>query len=272
MPLWKQRLFARLQAPEGDGGGGGGGGAGDPPKITPEVQALIDAAVATAVTGLKTKNGELIGDTKKLKEQLQAFEGIDPVKVKAILSRFANDEEAKLIAEGKIDEVLNKRTERMRADFEGKLTAATTTAEAAAKRALAFQGRVLDDAIRAAAAKAGLHQHAIDDALFRARSMFTLDDDGQAVQLGADGKPVLGKDGKSPFTPLEWLEGMKEKAPHWYPASASGGGAGGGGGGGGGAVKKAQEMTAQEKATFIGANGLDKWNEKVRTDYATKAK
>ena len=270
MPLWKQRLFARLQAPEGDGGGGGGSA---PPQITPEVQKIIDAAVESAVTGLKAKNGELIGDTKKLKEQLQQCEGIDPVKVKAILSRFANDEEAKLIAEGKIDEVLQKRTERLRADLEGKLTKAQQDAEAASKRALAFQGRVLDDAIRAAAAKAGLHQHAIDDALFRARSMFSLDESGQAVQLGEDGKPVLGKDGKSPFTPLEWLEGMKEKAPHWYPATASGGGAGGGGGGGsGGAVKKAQEMTAQEKASFIGTNGLDKWNEKVQADYAIKAK
>src|SRR6185369_5288500 len=154
MPLWKQRLFARLQRPEGDGAGGGGGGGGTPPQITPEIQALIDKAIETAVTGLKTKNGDLIATQKQLKEQLQAFEGIDPVKVKTILSRFANDEEAKLIAEGKIDEVLNKRTERMRADFEGKLTEAQKLAEAATKRAQAFQGRVLDDAIRAATAKA----------------------------------------------------------------------------------------------------------------------
>jgi hypothetical protein len=221
----------RLQEGEGGGGGGGGGGGDDDAlKKDPKVLALIKAAVDAEVNGLKTKNSELIGDTKKLKDQLAKFDGIDPDAVRAILQRFANDEEAGLIKAGKIDEVLDKRTAKMRADFEKKLEDATKGTEAATKRAQAFQGRVLDDSVRAAAVKAGLHQHAIDDALFRARSMFTIDENGQAVQLGEDGKPVPGKDGKSPFTPLEWLEGMKDKAPHWYPASASGGGAGGSGG------------------------------------------
>ena len=79
----------------------------------------------------------------------------------------------------------------------------------------------------AAATKAGIHQHAIDDALLRARSMFRLNDDGQAVQFDQDGNVVIGKDGKTPFTPNEWLDGMKETAPHWFPAGNSGGGVGG---------------------------------------------
>lgn len=231
MPIWKQRLLARYHAPEGGAGGedgsAGGGGEGD----GADVQAKIDAAVQAAVSGLKSKNTELIGSLKEAKDKLKEFDGIDPTAVRNILKRFADDEEAKLIADGKIDDVLNKRTERMKADYDKKLTEALTKAEQAEKRAQAFQGRVLDDSIRAAAAKAGIHQHAVDDALFRARAMFVLDEDGQAVQLGEDGRPVLGKDGKSPFTPLEWLEGMKEKAPHWFPATASGGGAGDGGAG-----------------------------------------
>lgn len=262
MPIFKQQLFKRLMNAQGGEGGEGGGGQATPPDAA-AIQAQIDAAVA----GLKAKNSEVIGENKKLKEQLAQFEGIDPTAVRNILKRFADDEEAKLIADGKIDDVLNKRTERMKADFDKKLSEALSKAEQAEKRAQAFQGRVLDDAIRAAAAKAGIHQHAIDDALLRGRAMFTLDEDGQAVQLGEDGRPVLGKDGKSPFTPAEWLEGMKEKAPHWFPATASGGGASNGGGGGG-ISKKAKDMTPQEKAEFIGKNGLDKWNEKVRADYA----
>jgi hypothetical protein len=206
-----------------------GDGDDDALKNDPKVQALIRAAVEAEVNGLKSKNTELIGEQKKLKDALGKFDGIDPDAVRAILARFANDEEAGLIKAGKIDEVLDKRTAKMRADFEKKLEDATKGTEAATKRAQAFQGRVLDDSVRAAAVKAGLHPHAIDDALFRARSMFSIDENGQAVQVGEDGKPVLGKDGKNPFTPMEWLEGMKEKAPHWYPASASGGGAGGGG-------------------------------------------
>ena len=134
---------------------------------------------------------------------------------------------------------------------------ALTASEAASKRAQAFQGRVLDDAIRAAAAKAGLHQHAIDDALFRARSMFSLDETGNAVQLGDDGRPVLGKDGKSPFAPLEWLEGMKDKAPHWFPSTASGGGAGGGGAGGGSQLKGKIDGTPDERAAYFASKYPD---------------
>lgn len=272
MPIWKQRLLARygharLMAPEGgDGGDGGGGGGG-----SEDVQAQIRKAVDDAVAGLKSKNSELLGKLKERDDKLKEFDGIDPNAVRNILKRFADDEEAKLIADGKIDDVLNKRTERMKADYDKKLAEALAAAEGATKRAQAFQGRVLDDAIRAAAAKAGVHQHAIDDALFRARAMFTLDENGQAVQLGDDGKPVLGKDGKSPFTPLEWLEGMKEKAPHWYPATASGGGAGGGGGNPGASKKSAKDMDPAEKAAFIKEHGMDKWSAKVQADYTAKA-
>jgi len=97
-----------------------------------------------------------------------------------------------------------------------------------------FMERVLDNEVREAAVKIGLHPSAIDDALLHARNIFSIDDDGHAVQLDDDTEePVLGKDGKTPFSPLEWLEGMREKKPHWWPAGSSGGGAGGGRGAGG---------------------------------------
>lgn len=221
MPTFKRNLISRLCAPEGDGtgnGDGGGGGGSD------DVQAQIRKAVEDAVGGLKSKNQELLGKLKESQETLKRFDGIDPDAVNNMLKRFADDEEAGLLKAGKIDEVLQKRTERMRADMQKQIEKRDADLKKATDRAQAFQGRVLDDAMRAAAAKAGLHPHAIDDALLRGRSIFSLNDDGQAVQVGEDGQPVLGKDGKNPFTPLEWLEGMKEKAPHWYPASASGGG------------------------------------------------
>ncbi|WP_020227131.1 hypothetical protein [Acidovorax sp. MR-S7] len=216
-----------MQAQSGEGGDAGGGSADAQQTPSVDVQAAID----TAVAGLKAKNSDLIQRLQAAQDNLKRFDGIDPDAVRNILKRFSDDEEAGLIQAGKVDEVLNKRTERMKADYDKKLAAAMQAAEAATQRAQAFQGRVLDDAIRAAAVKAGLHQHAIDDALFRARSMFTLDENGSAVQFDADGSPVLGKDGKTPFTPMEWLEGMKDKAPHWFPATASGSGATSSGGG-----------------------------------------
>ena len=101
-----------------DGSQGGGGGA---PEITPEIQAIIDKAVNDQVSGLKAKRDELLGKLKEQGDNLKRFEGIDPDTVKGMLKRFENDEEAKLIADGKIDEVLNKRTERLRGDVDKQL-------------------------------------------------------------------------------------------------------------------------------------------------------
>jgi hypothetical protein len=264
----RKTALARVYGPPDDGAGGGAGDG--KPTITPEVQALIDAAVAETTTGLKTKNTELLGKLREQGDKLKTFDGIDPVAVRNILKRFSDDEEAALIAKGEIDKVLERRTERMREEMGRKLTEAETKALAAETRSKAYEGRVLDDAVRAALAKAGLHPHAVDDALLHARIMFSLDDKGNAVALGEDGKPVLGKDGKTAFSPTEWIEGMREKKPHWFPASASGGGAGGSGGGPRAVNKPASQMSTAEKAAYIKDNGLEAWGTKVSADYHAK--
>jgi len=166
-------------------------------------------------------------------DAMKPFEGIDPVKTKALLSKFDNEEEAALIAAGKVDEVIARRMAKHTAAQQKLLDEATSREKAAQETANTFKGRVLDNHIRAAAAKAGLHPFAVEDALLRARALFSLDAKGEAVQLGADGEPVLGKDGKTVFTPAEWMDSMKEVAPHWFPAGGSGGGANGSGGGSG---------------------------------------
>lgn len=172
---------------------------------------------------------------KLIKDLQKRYEGIDPDKVKGLLSKLENDEEAKLLAEGKLDEVVNRRIEKQRAALEKQVKDAMTKAEQAELRAKNFEQQVLDNSIRAAAAKAGVHQHAIEDALFRARTMFALDENGNAVQF--DGEEIkLGKDGKSPYSPVEWMEEMKEKAPHWFPAANTGGGGGGNTGNNGGKI------------------------------------
>jgi len=188
--------------------------------------------------GLKTaleKERQAVKDAKAAAKQaiadaLKAYEGIDPVKTKALLAKFDNEEEATLIAAGKLDEVITRRMSKHTAAQQKLIDEATAREKAAQETANTFKGRVLDNHIRAAAAKAGLHPFAVEDALLRARSLFSLDAKGEAVQLGTDGVPVLGKDGKTAFTPTEWLESMKETAPHWFPVSGSGGGAGGSGG------------------------------------------
>lgn len=191
-----------------------------------------------------------------LKEFQKKFEGIDADEVKKLLEKLGGDEEAMLIKAGKIDEVIARRTEKLVKAHEKALKDATDKTIAEKARADKFSQRVLDNHIRAAATKAGLHANAVEDALFRARTMFSLNEEGEAVQLDKDGHVVSGKDGRSPYSPTEWLEGMKETAPHWFPAGGTGGGAPGGKGGAAGKTMKradfeALDPVAKHKAVMV---------------------
>lgn len=216
-------------------------------KLAKEVQGLyvekdgeyvLDVDGVEDTTNLKTalqKERKSASDADKLyKDLLKRFDGIDPEKVREMMMALENDEDAKLIAKGQIDKVVERRVDQMRKGFEKQLADAGKVLDTEKASKQKYMQRVLDNSIRAAATKAGLHPHAVDDALFRARDLFTLSEDGDAVQLDATGHPKVGKDGKTPYSPVEWLESMKETAPHWYPANSNGSGSRGDGGAGGG--------------------------------------
>lgn len=200
---------------------------GDPPKIPDELMPLvtkmIEERLATETTGLKSKNTELLGDIRKLKDQVKAFEGLDPVAVKALLEKFSNDEEAALIAKGKIDEVLAKRTERLNADWDKKLKAAEAAAQKLQEANQKLVKRATSEAIIKAATKAGALPKAMDDVILRAQGAgWTINEEGEVI--ARDGENIIfGKDGKTPLSPDEWAESLRETAPHlWPPAQGSG--------------------------------------------------
>lgn len=187
----------------------------------------LKSALEKERTARKTAEGEIKALAKK-------WEGLDADELRRLLEQLGGDKEAQLIKAGKLDEVVAIRMEKASKAHEKALKEASDKVAASEARVGKFSQRVLDNEVRAAAGKAGLHVNAVDDALFRARSMFVLNDEGEVVQLGKDGHPVMGKDGKTPFSPGEWLDGMKETAPHWFPSGATGGGSTGGKGGAGG--------------------------------------
>ncbi|UXO93736.1 minor structural protein [Pseudanabaena phage Pan1] len=217
----------------------GGGGA---PQITPdapEVKALIEKAVKEATSGLATNRDEILSEKKSLQQKLEemskTWEGLDPQAVRTIMSRLENDEEAKLLAEGKTDVVIERRTERLKADHQKQLEKLQQALSGRDQELETTRGQVkklmVEGNLRQAAAELGLIPSAVEDALSRAMSIFRVSDDGKLI-AEENGATVYGKDGKNPLTPAEWLETMKERAPHWFPAP-SGAGAGGGSGRGG---------------------------------------
>lgn len=181
---------------------------------------LIQKAVDAAVSGLKAKNEELLGKLATSKETLKQFEGLNPEELKILKSKIDNDEDMKLLSEGKTQQVIEKYTERMRKSHLEELAAERERTQAESRRADTYKGSVLDNQIRAAAN--GLHAGAIEDALLHARQIFSLDAKGNAVKMDAEGRPELGKDGATPFSPKEWMEQQKELKPHWFPSTTTG--------------------------------------------------
>jgi hypothetical protein len=220
----------------------------------PAIQSLISDAVKTATSGLMSKNEELLTEKKtaqqKLEEVNNQWKGYDPDAVRSLLDKMSTDEDTKLIAEGKIDEVISRRTEALSNDYESKLQAAHDQNGALSKSVEEMNGRVkslvVDRFVREAAAEHSMVPSAVEDAISRAGQVFKLNEELQPEARDSHEAIMIGKDGKTPLSVQEWIEGMKEKAPHWFP-SQSGAGAQGGNQGASGSftITKSQSANAR---------------------------
>jgi hypothetical protein len=154
---------------------------------------------------------------RKLQELQNQFEGIDPEIVKRVFAQLDQDEEAKLIAEGKITEVIQKRTEKMREEHEKVLKAEKDRADKAEAYANKFKESVIQGQIVQAAVELEALAEATGDIAFLAKSKFALDENGKAVAVDENGEVVIGKDGQTPQTPKEWVESLRELKPYYWP-------------------------------------------------------
>lgn len=171
-------------------------------------------------------------EARKAKEQLQKFQGIDPEAAKLALAKVQEMQDKQRIDAGKIDEVVAERVQNqvqaMKTDLETRLGAAEQRANQAEAQLSVV---IVDNNVRIAAVKANVLPEAMDDILFRASRVFRVEG-GKAVPKDGD-NIIYGKDGKTPMTMDDWMEGLKVKAPHLFKrAEGSGGGRPGAGSGG----------------------------------------
>ncbi len=202
----------------------------------PEIKAAIQAAVDEAVKGLKDKNAELIKDKKELKDELGSLkskvDGLDLDAIKVLL-----------------EEVIQKRTEKMREEHEKLLKAEKERADKAETYANKFRQSVIQGQIVQAAVEMGALSEATADIAFLAQSQFSLDENGKAVAIDANGEVVIGKDGSNPVTPKEWVEGLRENKPYFWPKAN-----GSGSPGSGTSIKKWSDYTEVERAALAREN------------------
>jgi hypothetical protein len=180
----------------------------------------------------RNNNIELQKQIDVLKTEQARFQGVDPVKFKEYAEQIQKMEDKKLIDAGEIDKLVDKRVERMKADFEGQSVAQAQTIEQLKTTnfslATQLETVLIDSQIQqavndTAAARPG----AMQDILHRGRRLFKLVE-GKVVPLGPDNKPIYGKDGKAPMTFTEWAESLVREAPYLFEANKGGGGRGGG--------------------------------------------
>lgn len=250
MPKFFRNHGYRLQNQQAAEGGEGSGGQS---QITPEVQTLIDQQVA----GLKAKNSELIQSTKAHKAEMEAmkaqFEGVDIDAVKGLLKRAGHDEETRMLAEGKVDEVFSRRTDRMKQDYDKQFQAKDGELKRYQQANQKLSQRALSDAVAKAAVKAGALHTALDDIVLRAQhSGWGVNEDGEVIARKGD-EVLYGKDGKTPLTAEEWADSLREVAPHLFQQPSGTGAPGSGGGGvtaqGNFGGSKQDRLTAIKKLT-----------------------
>jgi len=196
-----------------------------------EVTESVDSKIEEAVAGLKAKNEELLGEKKSIQEKLAQFSEItDPEKALEALKFLQENEDAQLIKEGRIDELVEKRVSNMRLEHEKQLEALKKQLEEIAQAKEHYESqyktKIMDDAMREIAIKAGVRPEAIPDVLMRAKQIFSLAEDGTLEARDKDGKLLKNEKGNV-LTPVVWLDSLKENAPHYWPSSEGVGATGG---------------------------------------------
>lgn len=221
------------------------------------------------VGGLKSALQKERDANKQLKKDLQStvdkYRDIDPEKAREAQRKLQELEDKSLLDSGKLEELVSKRTERMQADHQQQVKGFQDKLSEREKELTSTRQHLANLQIEAAITRVltsktgkdlGIIPQAIPDIVRRARDIFNLDDKtGSVIPHRADGSVLYGKDPGTPMPMDEWLSSLKPDCPHYFAPS---GGAGSGNDGGGGIPKKKRsEMTAAEKAAFIGKYGQE---------------
>jgi len=195
----------------------------------------------------KRKDGE-----KTLKELTDKFGDLDPEAARAALKAIEDQGDKDLLDEGKVDELVQKRVEKMKAEFENQIAAkdeliATITGNLETRDSELSDIKIYDT-IKDAALSKGARKDALQDISNRARGVWKLGEDGKPVAMDGDTQ-IMGAQA-TPLTIDEWVGGLAKDADYLFEPN-SGGGAGGGDSGSG-SGDGVQSIGADQAGDFIG--------------------
>jgi len=176
--------------------------------------------------GLKAKNVELLGEKKTLQEAVKLFDGIDPKAAKNALEFHEKNKDAEFLKDGTIEDLIEKKTSTLKSDHEAVMVELNGKFDDVSTKGSMYknlyESKVIDDGIRAEAIKAGIRAEAVEDVLMRGRSVFSLDENKHIEARDNEGKLAKTADDKV-LTTKNWVAGLKDTSPHYWPNSEGAG-------------------------------------------------
>lgn len=207
-------------------------------KEVPEGGFKLDAeAVASsgnaAEAALKKKTDEFRNNNIQLKKQLDELHhrigDMTPeelASLRELKSKIDNNEAMQLVKEGKLDEVISKKTSQMKAQYDADMRKLNDQlkliSETNAKKTNRLSQLLLDTAIDAEVEKLGIPREGTRDIARRlARDKFTIDEAEQIVPITAEGD----EQGQT-LTPTTFVRGLLKSMPHLFEGSTGAGATG----------------------------------------------
>lgn len=174
--------------------------------------------------GLKSALSKERDNAKNASKRSAAWEilGKTPEEIQELLAKQRDADDNKLLTEKNFEELSKKRTERMQTDFDKQIKGKDDAIGKLNAKAMKLAAGKVSGALTSAASKTGALPEAMEDIVLRGQFQgWAVNDDGDVVAL-RDGEPILGKDGKTPLSPSEWVDTLRETAPHLWPRAQGG--------------------------------------------------
>lgn len=182
-----------------------------------------DSSMKSKISDFRNNNIELRKKIEQATAELTRYKDIDPEKYQEAVEKLQELEEKQLLDNNQVEDLINLRTDRMRATYDGKINALETSLNAekegksVVESKLASEllgGRVSRVVTKLGKVKVGALPY-IESA---AAQVFKLQD-GELVPM--KGKDVLyGKDGKDPLTMEEFVTDLQETSPFLFEGSS----------------------------------------------------
>ena len=186
------------------------------------IATAVKSAVEEATSSLENNRDEILAEKREIsgrlklsEENAKKYDGLDIEKIRTMIDAVEKSDEAKMISEGKIDEVIASRTASVKAGYEQQFVdkdlEITSLSDKNSKLQNMYEFKLIGDAIREEAIKQGMLPKAVENAITDAKGLFTVGENG-AVQASKADEFIN--------SPERFVKSLKDTKDFYWPSNA----------------------------------------------------